>query len=279
MHMTFSLDVPGPGRARGHAAWRLGRMRRNFPAKIVRLVVPYPPGGGVDGLARAFTEPLSRRWGQTVLVENKPGASTMIGGADVARSPADGHTLFFTTDSSITSNPHLFKKMMYDPIKELTGVTQLIDLHQLVLVHPSVTANTLQELVALAKAQPDKLNYGSYGVGSQPHLLFEMCKGNRHQDPAGVVSRHRAGDHRRDRRRRADDPWRRIGGGRAHRKRTAEAARAWPRHAREDVAGHADAEGSRLPRHRSRAHGSDCSRRLARRPRWWRRFPATWRQC
>ena len=149
---------------------------QEFPTRIVKLVVPYPPGGGVDGLARPFAERLSRIWGQTVIVENKPGASTMIGGADVARAPADGHTLFFTTDSSITSNPHLFKKMMYDPIKELVGVTQLIDLHQLVLVHPSVSANSMQELVMLAREQPDKLNYGSYGVGSQPHLLFEMLQ-------------------------------------------------------------------------------------------------------
>jgi tripartite-type tricarboxylate transporter receptor subunit TctC len=149
---------------------------QEFPSRTVKLLVPYPAGGGVDGLARAFAERLGRTWGQTVIVENKPGASTMIAGADVARASADGHTLFFTTDSSITSNPHLFKKMMYDPIKELTGVTQLIDLHQLVLVHPSVAANSLQELVALAKAQPDKLNYASYGVGSQPHLLYEMLQ-------------------------------------------------------------------------------------------------------
>lgn len=153
-----------------------GVAAQEFPARVVKLMVPYPAGGGVDGLARALGERLARVWSQTVLVENKPGASTMIGGAEVARSPADGHTLFFTTDSSITSNPHLFKKMTYDPIKELAPVTQLIDLHQLVLVHPSVKANTLQELVALAKAEPDKLNYGSYGIGSQPHLLFEMLK-------------------------------------------------------------------------------------------------------
>jgi tripartite-type tricarboxylate transporter receptor subunit TctC len=151
-------------------------LAQDFPARIVKLVVPYPPGGGVDGLARPFADRLGKIWGQTVIVENKPGASTMIGGADVARSPADGHTLFFTTDSSITSNPHLFKTMTYDPIKELAPVTQLIDLHQLVLVHPSVSANSMQELVALAKAQPEKLNYGSYGVGSQPHLLFEMLQ-------------------------------------------------------------------------------------------------------
>jgi tripartite-type tricarboxylate transporter receptor subunit TctC len=149
---------------------------QDFPSRAVKLMVPYPPGGGVDGLARPLADRLSRIWGQPVVIENKPGASTMLGGADVARAAPDGHTLFFTTDSSITSNPHLFKKMTYDPGKELTPVTQLIDLHQLVLLHPSVPANTMQELVALAKQKPNTLNYGSYGIGSQPHLLFEMLR-------------------------------------------------------------------------------------------------------
>jgi tripartite-type tricarboxylate transporter receptor subunit TctC len=138
--------------------------------------VPYPPGGGVDGLARPLAESLSRRWKQPVLVENKPGAATIIGGEFVVRAPADGYTLFFTTDSSITSNPHLYKTMPFDPINDLAPVTQLIDLHQMVVVHPSVSANTMQELVTLAKAKPDTLNYGSYGSGSQPHLLFEALK-------------------------------------------------------------------------------------------------------
>jgi tripartite-type tricarboxylate transporter receptor subunit TctC len=97
----------------------------------------------------------------------------MIGGQEVARSPADGHTLLLTSDSSITSNPFMYKKMLLDPIKELMPVTQLIELHQFVLVHPSVAANTMQELVDAAKAKPNAMNYGSYGKGSQPHLLFE----------------------------------------------------------------------------------------------------------
>jgi tripartite-type tricarboxylate transporter receptor subunit TctC len=147
---------------------------QDFPNRMVRLVVPYPAGGGVDGLARPLAERLGKKWGQSVIIENKAGASTMIGGNDVARSPADGHTLLFTSDSSITSNPHLFKKMMFDPIADLAPVTQLIDLHQMVVVHPSVAANSMKELVALAKANPGKLNYGSYGNGSQPHLLFGM---------------------------------------------------------------------------------------------------------
>jgi tripartite-type tricarboxylate transporter receptor subunit TctC len=149
---------------------------QSFPSRTVKLVVPYPPGGGVDGLARPLADRLSKIWGHTVVVENKPGASTMLGGADVAHAAPDGHTLLFTSDSSITSNPYLFKKMAYDPSKELTPITQLIDLHQLVLLHPSVPASTMQELVALAKQRPNTLNYGSYGIGSQPHLLFEMLR-------------------------------------------------------------------------------------------------------
>lgn len=145
---------------------------QDFPTRAVKIVVPYPAGGGVDGLARALTDRLGKIWNQTVIIENKGGAATMIGGESVARSAPDGYTLFLTSDSSITSNPFLFKKMTYDPIKELAPVTQLIDLHQMVVVHPSVPVNSLQELVAYAKANPDKLNYGSYGNGSQPHLLF-----------------------------------------------------------------------------------------------------------
>src|SRR5215213_2139009 len=149
---------------------------QDFPSRLVRLVVPYPAGGGVDGLARPLAERLGHMWNQSVIIENKPGASTMIGGETVARAAADGYTLFFTSDSSITSNPHLFKKMPFDPIKDLVPVTQLIDLHQMVLVHPSVSASSMTELVTLAKQKPNALNYGSYGIGSQPHLLFEMLR-------------------------------------------------------------------------------------------------------
>ena len=149
---------------------------QEFPSRTVRIVVPYPPGGGVDGLARPLAERLTRLWGQAVVIENKAGAATMIGGDAVAKAAADGHTLFLTSDSSITSNPHLYAKMPFDPIRDLTPVTQLIDLHQMVVAHPSVAANSMQELVALARARPGTLNYGSYGSGSQPHLLFEALK-------------------------------------------------------------------------------------------------------
>lgn len=149
---------------------------QDFPDRLVRIVVPYPAGGGVDGMARALGEGLSQIWKQPVIIENKPGASTMIGGEFVARAPADGYTLFLTSDSSITSNPFLFPNAKFDPVKDFAPITQLIELNQLVVLHPSVPANSLKELVALSKEKKGALNYGSYGVGSQPHLLFEMLR-------------------------------------------------------------------------------------------------------
>lgn len=154
----------------------LPALAQEFPSQPVRLVVPYPPGGGVDGLARPLAERLAQVWGKPVIVDNKPGASTIIGTEFVVKAAPDGHTVLFTTDSTVTSNPHLFKKLSYDPMKDLVPVTQLIDLHQMVVVHPSVQASTLKDLVELARKDPKALNYASYGVGSQPHLLFEMLK-------------------------------------------------------------------------------------------------------
>lgn len=153
-----------------------GALAQDYPARTVRMIVPYPPGGGVDGMARPLADRLTRTWGQPVVVENKPGAGTIIGADFVAKSPPDGHTLLLTSDSTITSNPHIYPKMPFDPLKDLASITQLIGLPQMVVAHPSVSANTLRELVALAKAKPGSLNYGSYGSGSQPHLLFEGLK-------------------------------------------------------------------------------------------------------
>lgn len=153
-----------------------GAFAQSYPSKPVRIVVPYPPGGGVDGIARPLADQLSRRWGQPVLVDNRAGAATIIGAEQVAKAAPDGYTLLLTTESTITSNPHMYSKLPYDAVKDLAPVTQLIGLPQMVVAHPSVTANSLQELVALAKSQPGKLNYGSYGSGSQPHLLYEGLK-------------------------------------------------------------------------------------------------------
>lgn len=154
----------------------LAALAQAYPGKPVRIVVPYPPGGGVDGMARPLAERLAAKWGQPVLVENKAGAGTIIGAEFVAKAPQDGYTLLLTTESTITSNPYIYPKLPYDPIKELAPITQLIALPQMVVAHPSVAANSLGELVELARAKPGQFNYGSYGSGSQPHLLFEGFK-------------------------------------------------------------------------------------------------------
>ena len=147
-----------------------------FPSSTVRIVIPYSAGGGIDNLARPIAERLSRAWGQPVIIENKPGAASMIGGAEVARARPDGQTLLFTSDATITSIPHLFKEMPFDPTKDLTPVTQVIDLHHFVLLHPSVPAGTMKELVEAAVSKPNAMNYGSFGQGTQPHLMFEMLR-------------------------------------------------------------------------------------------------------
>jgi tripartite-type tricarboxylate transporter receptor subunit TctC len=147
-----------------------------YPARIVHVVIPYPPGGGLDALMRPMAELLSKRWDQRVILDAKPGASTIIGGEFVAKAPPDGYTLLFTSDATITSNPYLFRQMSYDPLKDLIPITQIVDHNQMVIVNKEVPAKSLQELIAVAKAQPGSLNYASYGNGSQPHLLFEALK-------------------------------------------------------------------------------------------------------
>lgn len=149
---------------------------QEYPLRPVRMIVPYPAGGGVDLMARVMAERLSKIWGQPVLVENKAGGGTIIGAEFVAKAAPDGYTLLLTTDATITSNPLLHSRLPYDSLKDFAPITQLIGAPQIVVAHPSVTANTMDELVALARNKPGMLNYGSYGNGSQPHLLFESFK-------------------------------------------------------------------------------------------------------
>jgi tripartite-type tricarboxylate transporter receptor subunit TctC len=152
------------------------RAQGAYPARAVKIVVPYAPGGGVDLLARMLGERLQRKWGQPVVVENKTGASTLIGATAVAKATPDGLTLLLTSEATITSNPFLFDKLPYDPVRELAPISQLVSLPQMVVAHPSLAAQNMAELVALAKAKPETLSYASYGSGSLPHLLFESLK-------------------------------------------------------------------------------------------------------
>ncbi|MCC6776002.1 MAG: tripartite tricarboxylate transporter substrate binding protein [Hyphomicrobiales bacterium] len=145
-----------------------------YPSRPIRLIVPYPAGGTADAMARALGQELTADWGKPVVIENRPGAGTIIGADVAARSPADGYTLLFTTDSTLTIAPSLNTRLPYDPQRDFAPIT-LIGYQDLVLVvNPSVPAKTLEELVALAKAKPGTLNYGSFGRGSQPHLAMEM---------------------------------------------------------------------------------------------------------
>ena len=149
---------------------------QGWPAKPVRIVVAYPPGGGIDVMARQIADKLTAAWGQPVVVENRPGANTIVATDAVAKSAADGYTVLMTTDATFSINPHLYAKLPFDTQKDFVPVTMLVLLQQLLVAHPSLPAGTLPELIALAKAKPGSINYASYGSGSQPHLSGEMLK-------------------------------------------------------------------------------------------------------
>jgi len=147
-----------------------------WPERAVRLVVPSPGGSGIDAVARMLAQRLAIQWGKPVIVDNRPGANSIIGAEAVARSAPDGHTLLFASDSTFTLNPHLYAKLPYDPIADFTPVVQIVTFNQLLVAHPSLGANTLGELIALAKANPGAITYASWGSGSQGHLLSELVK-------------------------------------------------------------------------------------------------------
>jgi tripartite-type tricarboxylate transporter receptor subunit TctC len=147
-----------------------------WPTKPVRIVVAYPPGGGIDVLARQLADKLSPAWGQPVVVENKPGANTILATDAVAKAAADGHTVLMTTDATFSINPHLYAKLPYNAQRDFSPVTMLVLLQQLLVAHPAAPYDDLKGLIEAAKAKPGSINYASYGSGSQPHLAGEMLK-------------------------------------------------------------------------------------------------------
>ncbi|MES2246714.1 MAG: tripartite tricarboxylate transporter substrate binding protein [Pseudomonadota bacterium] len=144
--------------------------------KPITLVVPYAPGGTTDMLGRLIAQQLGTALGRTVIVDNRPGAGTAIGASQVARAAPDGTTLLVATSTTLAINPWLYKKLSYDPAKDFAPVGLIGAVPLMVVVHPSVPATTLAELVALAKSRPDALSYGSAGNGSPQHLGAEMFK-------------------------------------------------------------------------------------------------------
>src|SRR4029450_11853726 len=144
-----------------------------YPAKPVKLVIPYPPGGGTDITGRAMAQKLSEFLGQSVVIENKPGATGMIGAASVAKSAPDGYTVLFGAASEMAINASLFKKMTYDPRSDFEPVT-LVATFPLVFIAPATTTQSLRELIAAARVTPDSVSYGSIGSGSPQHLAAEL---------------------------------------------------------------------------------------------------------
>jgi len=160
------------------AVWSLSATlawAQEWPTRAVKLVVPYPAGGGVDVMARALAQKLQDRWQQAVTVDNRPGANTLLGTELVARAK-DQHTFLFTTDDTFTINPHLYSKLPYDLDRDFIPVTHLVSFSQMLVVNADLPANNLTELIALASRKPGSLSYASYGPGSQPQLATEMLK-------------------------------------------------------------------------------------------------------
>ena len=149
---------------------------QSFPDRPVKVIIPYAPGGGTDNLIRTIAPTISAAMGQQLVIENRPGGNSIIGTELVAKAPADGYTLM-ATDTAVLVNPGLFRaKMPFDTAKAFVGVTMMAYAPVLLVVHPSVPANTLPELLALARAKPGSLNYASGGSGTSTHLAAELMK-------------------------------------------------------------------------------------------------------
>jgi tripartite-type tricarboxylate transporter receptor subunit TctC len=146
---------------------------QSYPTKPVKFIVPFAPGGATDISARIVGQKLGELWGQTVVVENRGGAAGNIGGAEAAKAAPDGYTLFFTSGSVVTANEHIYPNMPFNPARDFVAVTNVVRGPQVIAVPASSPYRTLKDLIADAKANPGKLNFGHAGVGSQTHLAGE----------------------------------------------------------------------------------------------------------
>ena len=148
----------------------------DYPVKVIRIVVPYPPGGGADMTARPIAQKLSERWGQPVVIDNRGGASGMIGADIVAKALPDGYTLMVSASAEAALNVALFPKMPYDPVRDFAPITLAIVIPMALVVHPSVPIKSVKEYIAIARAKPGSMTYGSAGAGSTHHFAGEWLK-------------------------------------------------------------------------------------------------------
>ena len=148
---------------------------QSYPSKPVRIMVPFPAGGPVDSLARVISPKLAEAFGQPVLVDNRPGAGGNLAADLVAKSAPDGHTILMTPNG-LAISPVLYRKLPFDPARDFAAVTQIVNSRQILVVNAGVAASSVREFVALARAKPGVLNYGSAGIGNALHMSMEMLK-------------------------------------------------------------------------------------------------------
>ena len=173
MHLRRAATALGVALA---ACGAVSAHAQGFPAKSVRIIVAFPPGGGTDIVARLLGQKLGEAWGQQAIVDNRAGASGVIGTEAAARAAPDGYTWFMGTMGNLTVNQHLYPKMPVDPQRDLAALSQVVAVHFVAVAHPSLPARNVKELIALAKARPGQINYSSSGPGGAPHLGGELLK-------------------------------------------------------------------------------------------------------
>jgi tripartite-type tricarboxylate transporter receptor subunit TctC len=164
----FILAVSVPGLVSGGAA------AQNYPNKPVRLIVPFPAGGGVDFIGRIVGKGLSERLGQQVTVDNRPGANAILGLEVLKNAPADGYTIAAASAGPLTVNPHIYRKLAYDPLRDFTPISNMVNFPLLLVSHPSLPVKNVKELIALAKARPGEITYSSPGAGNSGHLTAAL---------------------------------------------------------------------------------------------------------
>jgi tripartite-type tricarboxylate transporter receptor subunit TctC len=152
----------------------LGASAPGYPGRVIRLISPYAPGGGTDIMARTVSQKLTEALGQSVIVDNRPGAGGVVGTEIAAKAPPDGYTILLGSPSPLTVAPHLYKKLPYDPLKDLAPISLITTVPNILCVHPSLPVRSVRDLIALAKARPGQLTFSSSGNGGSGHLAGEM---------------------------------------------------------------------------------------------------------